>query len=103
MRIAVIVSLLIATLAIIFAVMNRLYVDIYFGFFSVKGAPLPVVLISTLLLGVLIGYLAWLPGRISMRRKLRSSERSRSESTVDLVSDQDEATRARPKDFEEAQ
>ncbi|HUF08638.1 MAG TPA: lipopolysaccharide assembly protein LapA domain-containing protein [Rhodothermales bacterium] len=103
MRIAVVVSLIIATLAIVFAVINPLSVNINFGFFTIHGAPLPLLLISTLLLGVLIGYLAWLPGRITMRRKLRSSERSRSESTVELVSDQDEATLAKPKDFEESQ
>ena len=102
MRIAVVFSLIIATLAIVFAVINPIAVDINFGLFKIHGAPLPLLLITTLLLGVLIGYLAWLPGRIAMRKKLRSLERGGAAPPVDLANTQDESTLARPKDFDEA-
>ena len=99
MRIAVIISLLIATLAIIFAVMNPIAVDINFGLFTIHGAPLPLLLITTLLLGLLIGYLAWLPARIAMRRKLRSLERGEAAPTVDLATTQDEPTLGKTEGF----
>jgi len=76
MRIAIILSLLIATLAIVFAVINPLAVDINFGLFTIQGASLPLVLIMTLIIGVVIGYLVWLPARITALKKVRALERA---------------------------
>lgn len=78
MRIAIILSLLIATLAIVFASINQITVDINFGFFTIHQASLPLVLISTLILGILAGYLMWLPARIAARNKIRALERAAS-------------------------
>lgn len=76
MRFAVILSLVIGAAAIIFAVINPLKVTINFGFFSIEETSLPLVLIATLLMGFLIGYLAWLPKRVAAAHRIRVLERS---------------------------
>lgn len=85
MRIALVLSLLIGILAVIFAVINPLAVNVNFGFATIAGASLPLVLISTLAIGVLIGYLVWLPARIAARKKIRSLERAAQRSVEPLT------------------
>lgn len=76
MRIAIILSLIISALAIIFAAINTQGVDIKFGFFTIESASLPLVLITTLIIGVFVGYLMWLPARMRLSKKVRALERA---------------------------
>lgn len=76
MRIATIASLIIGTLAIIFAVINPMAVDIKFGLFTIENASLPLVLITTLVIGVLVGYLVGLPSKLHAKRRIRTLERA---------------------------
>ncbi|MGA7304916.1 MAG: LapA family protein [Rhodothermales bacterium] len=99
MRIAIILSLIISALAIIFAAINPLAVDIYFGFFTIESASLPLVLITTLIIGVFVGYLMWLPARMRLSKKVRALERSAPQTvTIDPVEGDGEASEMGPDD-----
>ena len=76
MRFALILSLLIALVAVVFATYNAGPMDIAIPFTdSQLVSTKPVVLISTLLLGVLIGVLASMPGRIGAGMRARKAEK----------------------------
>jgi lipopolysaccharide assembly protein A len=83
MQIYLLISLVIAIIAVIFALQNMTTVTISFLFWSIKGS-LALVLLITLAAGVLISALASLPGFIggkwsntSQRKKLSSLEAER--------------------------
>jgi uncharacterized integral membrane protein len=70
----VVIGLLLATLLWTFGAQNSQSVDLqYFGLY-VRGAPLWVVAIVPILLGLLLGFLASLPGRV---RHMMASRRVR--------------------------
>lgn len=76
MRLALVLSLLISLVAVVFALQNPGEMRIAIPF---TGSELvsskPVVLISTLLIGVLIGWLGSLPGRIGAGLRARKAEK----------------------------
>jgi putative membrane protein len=76
MRILVAASLIIAILAVVFAFQNSAPVELYLGPFKLPQTPLALVMLLTLAIGVLIGYLAWLPRRLKSSRELKASRRS---------------------------
>ncbi len=83
MQILLLISLVIAIIAVIFALQNMTTVTISFLFWSIKGS-LALVLLITLAAGVLISSLVSLPGFIggkwthsSQRKKLSSLEAER--------------------------
>ncbi len=65
-----ILSLIIAILAVIFALSNPGYVTLRFGPYQTEQSTALVVLIS-FALGVLVGILATVPGRIKRAREIR--------------------------------
>jgi len=65
-----ILSLIIAILAVIFALSNPGYVTLRFGPYQTEQSTALVVLVS-FALGVLVGILATIPGRIKRARELR--------------------------------
>lgn len=69
MRIALVFSLLLAILAVIFALQNPQMADVYLFGAEVRGST-ALILIVTFAIGVLVGVFATLPGWISNRRKL---------------------------------
>lgn len=70
MRIGLIFSLLIAVLAVIFALQNPQPMDVNLFFADTEGST-ALVLIITFVLGVVVGLLSSLPGRLRARRKLK--------------------------------
>lgn len=71
MRFALIISIIVAALATVFALSNTDTVAVKFlewGF----SAPLALLIISTLAGGVLVGFLAALPGRIKSASEART-------------------------------
>ena len=74
MRFALILSLLIAILAVVFALYNPDPVSINLIQYEITS-PLALVVIVTLLIGVLVGALASVPGRIRSRNRVRKLER----------------------------
>lgn len=71
MRITLALSLLLALLAIIFALLNNQDVSVSFGLAQTTG-PLALVLMITFILGVITGILAMLPGRLRKRKEVRT-------------------------------
>ena len=76
MRFALILSLLISLIAVVFALQNpgEMRINLPFSDNQLVSTQ-PVVLISTLLIGVLIGWLASLPGRIGAGLRARRAEK----------------------------
>lgn len=70
MRLGLIFSLLLAVLAVIFALQNPQTMDVNLLFFQTQGST-ALVLILTFVLGVVVGLLSSLPGRLRARRKLK--------------------------------
>lgn len=71
MRFTLVLSLLLAVLAVIFALQNPAAVDIRFGPFDVTGST-ALVLIVTFVLGVVVGTLAMLPSRFKHRKEVKT-------------------------------
>jgi len=74
MQILIIIALLIAIVAVIFAVQNTSAVTVAFLFWSVDSS-LALVLLVTLLVGVLISVLTSLPGSIRSRWTISSQKK----------------------------
>lgn len=87
MRFALILSLLIAIVAVVFALYNPAPTEIFIGPDYVITSPLALVVIVTLLVGVLVGALASVPGRIRSRSHVRRLEKriAELETTPDVV------------------
>ena len=75
MRFALILSLLVAILAVVFALYNPAETEINLGPSYVLTSPLALVLIVTLLAGVLVGTLFSVPGRIRSSTRIRKLEK----------------------------
>lgn len=68
MRYTLVLSLVIAVLMVVFALMNNDDMTVYFGFFEATG-PTALVLLITFVLGVAAGVLGTIPGRMKKKRK----------------------------------
>lgn len=75
MRFALIFSLLIAVIAVVFALQNPQMMEVNLLFVDTQGST-ALVLIITFGLGVLVGLLSALPSRVRDRRKIKSLEKS---------------------------
>ena len=75
MRLSLVFSLIIAVLAVVFALQNPQSMEVNLLFVDTQGST-ALVLIVTFGLGVLVGLLSTLPGRIRDRRKIKSLEKS---------------------------
>lgn len=85
MRFGLIFSLLLAIIAVVFALQNPQMMDVNLLFFETRGST-ALVLIVTFGLGVLVGLLSSLPGRIRARRKLKKMRQSDSSSSTEAPS-----------------
>ncbi len=74
MRFTLIVSLLLAVLAVLFALQNPDLMRVNFGPFEVEGST-ALVLILTFALGALVGILAMVPGKVKSRKQVKSLHR----------------------------
>ncbi len=79
MRFALVFSLLIAIVAVVFALYNPDPTEIHIGPNYVLTSPLALVIIVTLLSGVLVGALFSVPGRIRSRGRIKKLEKRISE------------------------
>jgi lipopolysaccharide assembly protein A len=102
MQVLILAALIIAIIAVIFALQNMTIVTISFFFWSIQGS-LALVLLITLAVGVLISILASLPRLISgkwtssgQRKKLTSLETERN-----LYKEKAEAAEKEVKELEE--
>jgi putative membrane protein len=75
MRFALIFSLLIAILAVVFALYNPDPTDIHIGPNYVLTSPLALVIIVTLLAGVVVGALFSVPNRLRSRSRIKKLEK----------------------------
>ncbi len=75
MRLSLVFSLIIAVLAVVFALQNPQSMEVNLLFVDTQGST-ALVLIVTFGIGVLVGLLSTLPGRIRDRRKIKSLEKS---------------------------
>lgn len=75
MRFTLILSLLIAVLAVVFALQNPQFMEVNLLFTSTEGST-ALVLIVTFALGVLVGLLSTLPGRLRDRRRIKALEKA---------------------------
>lgn len=74
MRVALVFSVLIAILAVVFALQNPAVVELKLGPALVSG-PLAVVLLTTFGAGILVGILAAVPKRFRSRNRIKLLER----------------------------
>jgi uncharacterized integral membrane protein len=83
MRLGLIFSLLLAVVAVIFALQNPQNMDVNLLFFQTQGST-ALVLIVTFCLGVIVGLLSMLPKQFRIRRELKKLQRQQdSESPSD--------------------
>ena len=74
MRTTLVVSLVIAVVMVIFALLNGRVVPVNFLFFRAEGA-LALVIILTFVIGVGAGVLGMLPGQIKSQQRVRDLEK----------------------------
>ena len=77
MRFGLLFSLVLAILAVIFALQNPQPMDVNLLFFETEGST-ALVLILTFGFGVVVGLLSSLPGRIRARRELKALKKQQS-------------------------
>lgn len=77
MRFGIILSLLLAILAVVFALLNPQPMEVDLLFVSTEGST-ALVLILTFGLGVTVGLLSSLPGRFRARRQLKTLQKEQS-------------------------
>lgn len=75
MRYSLILSLIVAVLAVAFALVNNDTVTVHLGVTTVQNQSLAMVLLVALFAGVLVGILASLPGRFRARSRIKSLEK----------------------------
>jgi uncharacterized integral membrane protein len=89
MPLLLIFSLVIAFLAILFAIQNTTVTPIHFLFWDTEGS-LALVLFISLVAGALISYLATAPGQIKQRMTISSQRKHIAEVEGQLTSTQEE-------------
>jgi len=74
MRFGLLFSLLLAIVAVIFALQNPQPMDVNLLFFRTEGST-ALILILTFSLGIVVGLLSSLPGRLRARRQLKELQK----------------------------
>lgn len=75
MRFALILSLVLAVLAVVFALQNPAYMDVNLGPWNITEST-ALVLMLTFCFGVIVGVLATAPTLLRRRKRIRELERS---------------------------
>lgn len=78
MRIALILSLALAILAVVFALQNPANIDVELGPFDLHGST-ALILMVTFCIGVVVGILAAVPTLMKRRKRIRELERHAAE------------------------
>lgn len=74
MRFALVLSLLIAILAVVFALQNPAYIDVNIGPYDIAGST-ALILMVTFGVGVIVGILAATPTIVKRKRRIRHLEK----------------------------
>ena len=82
MRFGLLFALALSVLAVVFAFMNNEDVIVDFAFFETQG-PLALVLILTFVIGVVVGILGMLPGRLRKRQEVRALRKQHQEAPTE--------------------
>jgi putative membrane protein len=85
MRIALVFSLLLAVLAVLFALQNPQTIEVNFVVYRTSGSA-AFILIVTFAVGVVVGLLSTLPGRIRDKRALKKTKRKLEKETQPAAS-----------------
>lgn len=85
MRFGLIFSLLLAVLAVLFALQNPQMMDVNLLFFETQGST-ALILILTFGFGVVVGLLSTLPSRIRTRRELRKLKKQKDDTSSESSS-----------------
>jgi len=96
MRFGLVLSLLLAILAVLFAVQNPQPMEVQLLFFSTEGST-ALVLILTFGLGVTAGLLSSLPGRIRARRELKALRKKQQSEDPDASTPKPSSSRSSSK------
>lgn len=101
MRFGLIFSLVLAIVAVFFAVQNPQPMDVNLLFFQTEGST-ALVLILTFAFGVVVGLLSSLPGRIRARRQLKALQQQQSAEQKSASSSQSSAGPSTSRDRSES-
>ena len=77
MRLTLIFSLLVAIIAVVFALQNPQMMEVNLLFFETEGSA-ALVLLVTFAIGVVVGLLSTLPGRVRDKRTIKKLEKGAS-------------------------
>lgn len=75
MRFALILSLILAILAVLFALQNPASMDVELGPFDLRGST-ALILMITFCIGVVVGILAAVPSLMKRRKRVRQLEKT---------------------------
>ncbi len=95
MRAALIVALLIAVLATIFAVQNPQSTTLFIGTYEITST-VALIIIVTFLVGVVVGILASLPGQMRARKRLKKLQRETATSSTSVYDTTSDPLSTRP-------
>lgn len=98
MRIALVLSLVLAVLAVAFALQNPGFTDVNVGPWEVRGST-ALILMVTFGIGVLVGLLATLPTLIRRRRRIKMLERDHDAAVAEMSTTRPYATPATDRDL----
>lgn len=84
MRIALVSSLLIAILAVVFALQNPAYISVNIGPFDITHST-ALILMVTFCVGVVVGILATIPAIMKRRKRMRHLEKDTADAQVDTT------------------
>jgi len=83
MRLTLIFSLIVAIIAVVFALQNPQMMEVNLLFFETEGSA-ALVLLVTFAIGVVVGLLSTLPGRIRDKRTIKKLEKRASSGPSDM-------------------
>lgn len=78
MRLAIVLSLVLAVLAVVFALQNPGFTDVSLGAWDIRGST-ALILMVTFGVGVLVGLLATVPTLVRRKRRIKQLERDRAD------------------------
>ena len=105
MRFALVLSLILAVVAVVFALQNPQIVEVNLLFFKTQGSA-ALVLILTFAIGVVVGILSTLPSRIRDKRELKRLKKktaTNGSSSTDTSSTSRSSSYSMPKSSESTQ
>jgi len=98
MRFALVLSLVLAILAVVFALQNPASMDVNLGPFVVNGST-ALILMVTFGIGVIVGLLAAAPSLVKRKRRIRHLEKRPAESSADWSASETDVHTSKPPEY----